>query len=407
MLGRRDHWSKAGAATVALALLVAGAVAAQDPAAPPKGVAPAKGANPDPKDKGKAAKKGRLLKAPGRAPAKGVARAGDPLAKAAANAEGVVGPGQAMPAPGTFHYRFKFAVADIDPLSAAYYPSKAVANTNTTPVVLLIHERERSGKDFEEPIAELKKATLAEELQKQGYAVLALDYRGHGASTPRRTLAKAEWRNVATDLQAAYFCLVDRHNWGELNLAKLGVVALGEGANVAAAWAALGGGVSSEGRASDLGALVLVSPMVDAQSQGSPPGRPSAPWPPGSRSTCWSASATPPPPRWSTTGRPRSRRSSGGIGSTRSRPSPRPSTATSSSSSSPILTGSIFTFLDGTIKAKADEWEGRYLTTPVTYSNIQVIKNPVRVDPAAAEEGRELIPSPICSGCPSPDLPGI
>ena len=94
--------------------------------------------------------------------------------------------------------------------------------------------------------------------------------------------------------RSAYYCLVDRHNWGELNVAKLGVVAMGEGANVAATWAAVGGAVSSEGRVSDLGALILISPMIDAQAQGSHSSHPSRPWPLGSRSTSWSASATPP-----------------------------------------------------------------------------------------------------------------
>ena len=66
---------------------------------------------------------------------------------------------------------------------------------------------------------------------------------------------------MVDDLQAAYQFLVDRHNRGELNLARLGVVGLGEGANLAAAWAYLpGGGVSTEGRVTDIAGLVLVSP---------------------------------------------------------------------------------------------------------------------------------------------------
>ena len=40
---------------------------------------------------------------------------------------------------------------------------------------------------------------------------------------------------MVDDLQAAYQFLVDRHNRGKLNLAKFGVLALGEGANLAAA----------------------------------------------------------------------------------------------------------------------------------------------------------------------------
>lgn len=396
MRGRADHWSKAMASTVALALLVVGAVVAQDPKAPPKDAAPAKdkdkGANtkPDPaadKDKGKTpSKKGRLLRAPGKVPAKGVPKAGDPLANAP-NADGVVvGPGQPAPTAGTFHYRFKFAVAGFEPLSAAYYPTKAVTNTNTTPVVLLIHERERSSKDFEEPIAELKKFAFAEELQKQGYAVLALDYRGHGASTPRRTLARAEWPNVVNDLQAAYYCLVDRHNRDELNLAKLGVVALGEGANVAANWAAAGGAVSSEGRASDLGALVLISPMVEAQSQGvfaKPAITQVAARIPldimvGERDAASFGLVDDGP------GSVKAIVRRGRLNKVETFPSALHGYKLLQFE--PNLTAAIFGFLDGTIKAKADEWEGRYLLTPVAYTDVRMIKNPVRVEPAAAKK---------------------
>ncbi len=68
---------------------------------------------------------------------------------------------------------------------------------------------------------------------------------------------------MTVDLQAAYLFLLDRHNRGELNLNKLGVVAVGEGANLAAAWAATpGAAVSTQGRNSDLAALVLVSPTA-------------------------------------------------------------------------------------------------------------------------------------------------
>ena len=386
MRGWRDHWLKAGAATVALALLVVGAVVAQDPVpVPAKGAALGKEAaakeKEKEKDKGKtSSKKGRLLKAPAREPAKGVRKGADPLANAA-NADGVVvAPGQPAPAPGTFHYRFKISVNESVPLSAAYYPSKV---GTTSPVVMLVHERERSSKDFEESIAELKKYTFAEELQKQGYAVLALDLRGHGASTPRRTLSRAEWPAVVSDLQVAYYCLVDRHNWAELNVAKLGVVAMGEGANVAATWAAMGGGVSSEGRTSDLGALVMVSPMVDVQSQGifaKPPITALAARVPldllvGEKDIASLGLVDDGP---------------GSIKAIVKRyRSNRVETFPSALHGykllqfEPNLTGSIFKFLEGTIKVKSDEWDGRYLLTPVTYDEVKVIKNPVRTEAAA------------------------
>jgi pimeloyl-ACP methyl ester carboxylesterase len=373
------------ASTVALALLVVGAVVAQDPAPPAKGAAPAKEADPKEKDKGKTTvKKGRLLRAPGKVPGKGVAKGGDPLANVA-NVDGVVvAPGQPLPPAGTFHYRFRFAIGGVDPLSAAYYPSKIT--NNSSPVVLLIHQSERSSKDFEEPIAELKKSSFAEELQKQGYAVLALDLRGHGASTPRRTLAKSEWPNVGYDLQAAYYCLVDRHNRDEFNLAKLGVVALGEGANVAADWAAKGGAVSSEGRASDLGALVLVSPMVDAQSQGV-----------AAKPAITALAARVPLDLLV------GERDAASFGLVDDGPASvkaivkrhRANKVETFPSAlhgykllqfEPGLTSSIYSFLEGTIKSKGDEWEGRYLLTPVTYTEVRIIKNPVRVDPAAPKK---------------------
>ena len=55
--------------------------------------------------------------------------------------------------------------------------------------------------------------------------------------------------------------MVDRHNRGDLNLGKLGVVGLGDGANLAAAWAIQpGAAITIEGRPSDLSALALISP---------------------------------------------------------------------------------------------------------------------------------------------------
>jgi pimeloyl-ACP methyl ester carboxylesterase len=382
MQGRRDHWSKAGASTIALALLVVGAVLAQDPAAPDqtKGAA-AKGKDADKeKEKGKTApgRKG-LVKTPARTPNKGIRKAVDPLANPA-NVDGAaVAPGQPLPAPGTFHYRFKIALGDAQPVSVAYYPSKTPGIT--TPVVMLIHERERSSKDFEESIAELKKLSMAEELQKQGFTVLALDLRNHGASTPRRTLPKAEWANVAEDLQTAYYCLVDRHNWSELNVSKLGVVALGEGANVAASWAARGGAVS-EGRTSDLGSLVLVSPMIDAQSQGitlRPAISVIASRVPidilaGEKDVA-SAPLIDESPTSVKTIVKRYR-------SNKVETFPSALHGYKLLQFEPNLTQTITRFLDATSKVKADPWEGRYLLTPVTYTDIKVIKNPVRIDPA-------------------------
>src|SRR5262249_17934581 len=66
------------------------------------------------------------------------------------------------------------------------------------------------------------------------------------------------------DLQAGYFFLVDRHNRGDLNLGKLGVVGLGDGANLAVAWALQpGAAITIDGKATDLSAMALISPSPE------------------------------------------------------------------------------------------------------------------------------------------------
>lgn len=180
--------------------------------------------------------------------------AGDPLAKA----DGADAKRKAKAAgAGTYHYTFKLHSFDGSPLAASFYPSKL---GSTAPVVMLVHEANRSRKDFEEAVTELKGLGLAEHLQEEGYAVFSMDLRGQGQN-PRRVLSASDRPLLAEDLQAAYVFLLDRHNRGDFNVAKLGMIAVGEGANLAVAWAYQpGAAVSTEGRPSDLNALVLISP---------------------------------------------------------------------------------------------------------------------------------------------------
>ena len=213
------------------------------------------------------------LRVPGGAGRRQRAQAADPLAPPAGanpnrNQEANPNPVQAAPdQPRTpvwpFHYSLKIAGTDGQAIQAAYYPAKVPFQA---PALILLHEtgRGHSSKDFEEPIEDLKGKSLVKSLQDQGFALLTIDLRGHGGN-PRHPLTQAEVPLLVTDVQAGYLFLVDRHNRGELNLGKLGVIGVGEAANVAAAWAAsAGSGTSSEGRLSDLGALVLVSPVADA-----------------------------------------------------------------------------------------------------------------------------------------------
>src|SRR6185437_3044595 len=64
-------------------------------------------------------------------------------------------------AAGTYHYTLKLNAPDKSTLAATYYPSKLGTNAS---VVLLVHEKDRSSKDFEEPITDLKGEGLAEYL---------------------------------------------------------------------------------------------------------------------------------------------------------------------------------------------------------------------------------------------------
>ena len=205
--------------------------------------------------------RGRLRNQGGAPLKKARPEAGDPLAKADgnnANAKNKVGGNP--PASGIYHYTFKLHSFDGTALAASYYPSKL---GSTAPVVMLIHEANRSRKDFEEPVTELKGQGLAEHLQQEGYAIFSMDLRGQGQN-PRRALTANDRPLLAEDLQAGYMFLLDRHNRGDFNLAKLGVIALGEGANLAVAWAYHpGAAISTEGRPSDLNALVLLSPMPE------------------------------------------------------------------------------------------------------------------------------------------------
>ncbi len=262
LIGPRTMGLLASAGASLMLTLGLGLVSAQDqpPEPDPKGAAKAEKAKPAGKKKGPVAPAG----AP---PKKGRPNAGDPLRKAGGNMAKADNAPAAVPlAPPTwpFHFQMRIAGADGAPLAVDYYPART---RRTAPVVLLIHDRGagRSGKDFSEPLEELKGKGMAETLQEQGYAVIVPDLRGHGRN-PRHEPGAEQWRAMTADLQSVYLFLVDRHNREELNLAKLGVIAIGDGANLVAAWAATpGAAVSSEGRIGDLSGLALLSPVVDSQ----------------------------------------------------------------------------------------------------------------------------------------------
>jgi pimeloyl-ACP methyl ester carboxylesterase len=280
---------------------------------------------------------------------------------------------------GSYHYRLKLHAFDDTSLASLYYPGKLDTNT---PAVLLIHEKDRSSRDFEDSITDLKGLGLAEHLQSIGYAVLAIDLRGYGENA-RRAGGDREWREMGYDLQAAYQFLLDRHNRGELNLSKLGVVGMGEGANLAAYWAYLpGGAVSSEGRATDLAAMALISPMPEGEGMAFPR---------------LITTLAPRIPVLLTTGERDAsshetvRRVRAGIERTRQNKVilyPSSLHGYKLLRLEPKAALDVAKFLEGTIKLKAADWEPRYNVTPVTYTDIQVVRH-IKADDAEKAAPKE------------------
>jgi alpha-beta hydrolase superfamily lysophospholipase len=332
----------------------------------------------------------------------------DPLAPAAADRGGMrpgadaarpAAPAQA-PASATvtptwpFHYELTLAGGDGSPLATRYYPSE---QGPVAAVVVLVHDlgAGRSAKDFDDPIAELEGQGLAGHLQELGYAVIAIDLRGHGQS-PSRGSQGANLRMLG-DLQAVYRFLIDRHNRRELNLSKLGVVGLGTGANLAATWAATpGAAVSIEGRTSDLAGLALISPKPEAG------GRPIgpivstlAPRVPmllevGSKDT-ESADAVRELEQVVT----RQRLSRVDFIETRQ-------PATNLLRFAPEATKPLLSFLDNVVKIRADEWEPRYNLEPVVFANVRVVNRGQAAAEAAAAADPAADPAAQPEAVPQP-----
>ena len=284
--------------------------------------------------------------------------AADPLGKAIGAA--------VRPVPGTFHFTFRLRSFDGTPLATSFYPSKL---GSAAPVVMLVHEMGRSRKDFEDPVLELKGQGLAEHLQELGFAVLTMDLRWQGQN-PRRALSADERPRLIEDLQAGYFFLVDRHNRGDLNLAKLGVIALGDGANLVAAWAFQpGAAITIEGRPSDLNALVLISPKPEGF--GYVLGHVVAP-------------LAPRIPLFLLAGE-RDNPSKDAVQSVRHMVERARLNKVEFVPSSlhgykllrlePKVTAALVRFLDTTLKSRPAEWEPQYNLTPVTFGDPQLVQN--------------------------------
>ena len=196
-----------------------------------------------------------------------------------------------------------------------------------------------------------------------------MDLRWQGQN-PRRALTADERPKLLEDLQAGYFFLVDRHNRGDLNLGKLGVVALGDGANLATAWAIQpGAAITIEGKPSDVSALALISPNPEGFGYVLGHGL---------------TALAPRVPLLLIAGE-RDNPSKDAVQSVRqtvqrvrlSKIELFPSALHGYKllRLEPKVTSTLFHFLETTLKNRPVEWEPKYNLTPVTFGDSQLVKN--------------------------------
>ena len=137
---------------------------------------------------------------------------------------------------------------DKQALQASFYPSR---KSGRAPAVLLVHDAGSDRSKFE---------STAESLQKRGFAVLALDLRGHGSSVTEdfNWIKAAEeeqaklWAFAMRDLDAATDFLRERDDVHNSNLSLVGV---GAGAALATKYAL---------RDENARAVVLIDPQPEA-----------------------------------------------------------------------------------------------------------------------------------------------
>lgn len=244
-------------ATVAVA--VVGTAGAQAPKANDTAKAQAK------PEAGKASRKGGLRVGGGVPPKDVGGGAADPLEQRAEEEPKKKAAAKGAAPEWPFHVTFRLTGRNGQTLDAAFYPARGGADA---PVLLLVHQTGpgHSSEDFQRPSESAEGQSLAERLQKEDYAVLLITQRGHGANVRKQEVSPRDPRAPFSDLHTAYQFLIDRHNRRELNLAKFGILAVGDGANLVAGWAAQdNGAVANPGRLSDLAALAMVSPVAEAQ----------------------------------------------------------------------------------------------------------------------------------------------
>lgn len=160
-----------------------------------------------------------------------------------------------------------FTTADGVVIKATYYAG--VRGKETVPIILL-HDADGSRQDY---------APLAEYLQQQGHAIIAVDLRGFGESKKLNTPDGSEKSLEAQTMKVVHYqrmfakdCdveqvkgfLMQQNNDGKLNIEKLCVVGAGMSCIVAINWAVLDWSWPTLGdykQGQDAKCLVLLSPL--------------------------------------------------------------------------------------------------------------------------------------------------
>jgi pimeloyl-ACP methyl ester carboxylesterase len=114
------------------------------------------------------------------------------------------------------------------------------------PAVILLHMLTRSRDDWQ---------TVATRLADAGIQALAIDFRGHGGSSPPPTGGEADWSRLALDVKASRAFLASRPDL--VQTAQIGIAGASIGANVAIIAAAADPSIRS---------LALLSASLDYRS---------------------------------------------------------------------------------------------------------------------------------------------
>ncbi len=130
----------------------------------------------------------------------------------------------------------EFTTEDDVLLKATYYPSETIKSN--APAILLIHMLNSTKESWE---------TFAIAAQQAGYAVLAVDLRGHGESESRHF----DFAAMDNDVDAALNWLTSRP---EIDQNRIGIAGASIGANL---------GLRGAGRHSRVKSVVLLSPGLD------------------------------------------------------------------------------------------------------------------------------------------------